>query len=163
MLMLMEASRIHSRPAAIQSVEATRHQDQRAGTENRAGQEIRTAAAQPAPGVVAGVADDGLHQQPGQRRRQPQDRDLVGARAQIFVDGAHVGHLQSPAKLNAEEPETHVPDLPEALSVVFASLRRIPLPELAIPASESSDTVLSSPPKFQGDGERFTRERNRET
>src|SRR6185312_4068452 len=34
----------------------------------------------------------------------------------VFVDRAHVGELQTPAKLNAKEPETHVPDLPEAQS-----------------------------------------------
>src|SRR5215831_19099843 len=34
--------------------------------------------------------------------------------AEILVDRAHVGHLQRPAELNAQEAEAHVPDLPEA-------------------------------------------------
>ncbi len=65
--------------------------------------------------LIAGLADNRLHQQAGQRSGQPEDRDLIGARAEIFVDGAHVGHLQAPAELDAEKTEAHVPDLPEAL------------------------------------------------
>ena len=37
---------------------------------------------------------------------------------QILVDRTHVGDLQTPAKLNAKEAETHVPDLPETQDVV---------------------------------------------
>ena len=116
----------------------TRHQDERAGTENRSRQKVRTTASQARPGVIAGVADDRLHDQAGERSRQPQDRDLVGARPEIFVDGAHVGHLQPPAKLDAEKAEAHVPDLPEALarllhavsssaSVALVGVRRSPI------------------------------------
>ena len=36
-----------------------------------------------------------------------------GCGAEVLVDGAHVGHLQAPAELDAEEAEAHVPDLPE--------------------------------------------------
>jgi hypothetical protein len=59
------------------------------------------------------MADDGLHDQASQRRGQPKDGYLVRASAKIFVDGTHVRHLQPPAKLNAEESEAHVPNLPE--------------------------------------------------
>ncbi len=116
MLMLMDASRIQSSPAAIHSTDefGMKHEGQRA--EDRACEEVRTTATQAVPGVVAHVADDGLHDQSGERRGQPQDRDLVRARSQVFVDGAHVRHLESPAELNAEEPEAHVPDLPKAES-----------------------------------------------
>src|SRR5262249_43816211 len=31
----------------------------------------------------------------------------------VLVDGAHVGHLERPAELDAQEAEAHVPDLPE--------------------------------------------------
>src|SRR5579859_1357967 len=65
------------------------------------------------------MADDGLHDESGERCGEPEDRNLVGTRAKIFIDGAHVGHLQSPAELNAEEAETHVPDLPEGLGWLF--------------------------------------------
>src|SRR5205807_6030710 len=49
-----------------------------------------------------------------QRRSQPQDRNLISPSTQVLVDGAHVRHLQPPAKLDAEKAKTHVPDLPEA-------------------------------------------------
>ena len=114
MLMLIDASRIHSSPAAIHSAEDVRHRDQGERAEDRAGQEVRTPAAEPSPGAVAHVPDDRLHEQSGQRRRQPEHGDLVGVARQVFVDGAHVGHLQAPAELDAEEAEAHVPDLPEA-------------------------------------------------
>ena len=114
MLMLMEASRIQSMPAAIHSADAVGHEEEHERTQDRAGEEVRAAAAEAAPGVVAGVADDGLDEQAGQRRGEPQNRNLVGARAQVLIDGAHVGHLQAPAELDAEEAEAHVPDLPEA-------------------------------------------------
>ena len=69
--------------------------------------------------MIAHVANDRLHDEAGQGRGQPQYRDLIGARAQIFVNGAHVRHLQAPAELDAEEAETHVPDLPEPQSRFF--------------------------------------------
>ena len=92
----------------------TRHQDECAGTKNRPRQKIRTTTSQARPGVIAGVADDRLYEQASERSRQPQNRNLIGARSEILVDGAHVGHLQPPAKLDAEKAEAHVPDLPEA-------------------------------------------------
>ena len=52
-------------------------------------------------------------------RDEPEDGNLVGAGAKVFVDGAHVGHLESPAELNAEETKTHVPDLPEGFGWLF--------------------------------------------
>src|SRR5258708_18237202 len=64
--------------------------------------------------MIAHVTDDWLNDKPGERCSQPQNRDLVGTRSKVFVDGAHVRHLQSPAELDPEEPEAHVPDLPES-------------------------------------------------
>ena len=59
------------------------------------------------------MSDDGLHKQSGERRGEPENRNLIGMGAEVFVDGAHVGHLQAPAELDAEKAEAHVPDLPE--------------------------------------------------
>ena len=59
------------------------------------------------------VADDRLDQEPGHRRRDPQDRDVLDLGAQRLEDPAHVGVLQREADLDAEEAEAHVPDLPE--------------------------------------------------
>src|SRR6185437_7485333 len=91
----------------------TWHQDEGQGTQSCAGQKVGTTAAEAPPGMVAGVADNRLYDQPRKGRGEPEDGNLVGTSAQVFIDGAHVGHLQSPAKLNAEESEAHVPDLPE--------------------------------------------------
>ena len=113
MLMLMEASRIQSSPAAIHSDRTPGHEDESDGAEDRADQEVRAPAAERAPRPVAHVPDDRLDDQAGQRRCQPEDRNLVRLRAKVLVDGAHVGHLQRPAELNSEKSETHVPDLPE--------------------------------------------------
>ena len=49
MLILMEASSIQSRPAAIQSAELRRHEDKRERTENRAGEEVRATAPEAVP------------------------------------------------------------------------------------------------------------------
>src|SRR5262249_58878870 len=63
--------------------------------------------------IFAHVADDGLDQQSGEWRGQPELGEFIRLRSQILVDGAHVGHLQSPTKLNPQKPETHVPDRSE--------------------------------------------------
>ena len=59
------------------------------------------------------MTDNRLYNESGQRRGEPQDGNLVSASTQVLVDGAHVRHLQPPAKLDAEKAEAHVPDLPE--------------------------------------------------
>ena len=87
------------------------HRDERGAREDRADQEIGPAPAEPRPGAVAVVADDGLDDQPRDRAppaREPADRAL--ACPEVLVDGAHVRHLQAPAELDPEEAEAHVPD-----------------------------------------------------
>src|SRR5690242_13954931 len=59
------------------------------------------------------MADDRLHDQAGQRRGDPQHRDLFHRGAERLEDAADVGGLQREAELDAEKSETHVPDLPE--------------------------------------------------
>src|SRR5207237_7786364 len=84
--------------------------------ENRAGEEVGPAAAQSVPRPVAHRADDGLHEQPRYRPCEPEIREVALLGVQVSVDGTHVRLLQAPPKLYAEEPETHVPDLPAAQS-----------------------------------------------
>ncbi len=91
-----------------------RHEYQRYGTEDCAAKEVGTAPPQAIPGVIAHMTDDRLDNQTGQRRCEPENRNLLGPCAKVFVNGAHVRHLQPPAKLNPQEPEAHVPDLPKA-------------------------------------------------
>ena len=69
--------------------------------------------AQPRPDAVAGLSNQWLDEHAGDGRGQPQDGQGIGVCPQVAVNGAHVGHLQSPAELDAEEAEAHVPDLPE--------------------------------------------------
>ncbi len=89
------------------------HEHQRHGGQDRAAQEVRSATAQAGPGAVRVVADDRLHDQSGQWRGDPQDRDVLDLCAQGLEDAADVGVLQRESELDAEEAEAHVPDLPE--------------------------------------------------
>ena len=68
------------------------------------------------------MADERLNQHAGEGGGKPEDGNLVGSRAQVFIDGAHVGHLQAPAELNSKKAEAHIPDLPEA-SLRLAEIR----------------------------------------
>jgi hypothetical protein len=102
-----EQSRRHPNRRAI------RHQDQGQRRENRAAQNKRTPPAQPRPDAVAVVPDQGLDDHAGYGRGQPQNGQGIGVRPEVAVNGAHVGHLQPPAKLDAEKAEAHVSDLPE--------------------------------------------------
>ena len=90
-----------------------RHHEKRQGCQDGAEQEKRPPAAQAIPGAVAHVSDDRLHDQAGDRGRNPQDGQILDFRTQRLEDPADVGILQGEAKLDAEESKTHVPDLPE--------------------------------------------------
>src|SRR6185503_4207328 len=75
---------------------------------------VRTSTTQTSPRAIAHRTDDRLHDQTGERRGEPKNRQSVGICTELFVDAAHIAELQTPAKLNPEKSETHVPDLPEA-------------------------------------------------
>ena len=90
------------------------HRHECCGGEQGADQKVGATPAEPVPGMVAHVTDDGLDHQSRQRCREPQNRNLVRLSAEVLVDSAHVGHLQSPAELDSQEAEACVPDLPEA-------------------------------------------------
>ena len=89
------------------------HGDQGGRGDERADQEIRAAPPHTIPRAIAEVADDGLDDETGQRCGDPEEGKLLGFGSEEGVDGRHVGHLQTPAELDSEEPEGHVPDLPE--------------------------------------------------
>jgi hypothetical protein len=89
------------------------HHEQRQRGQDRAAEEIGPPPAEAVPGAIAQVADDRLHDQAGQRRGHPQDRQVLDLGAQGLEDAADVGVLQGEAELDAEEAEAHVPDLPE--------------------------------------------------
>ncbi len=110
MVMLIEASMIHSVAAANHRVGAVGHGDQGQRGQDRADQEIGPAAAQRRPGLVAEMADDRLDQQARQGRGDPQDGQAVDLGAQGLEDAAGVGVLQAEADLDAEEADAHVHD-----------------------------------------------------
>jgi hypothetical protein len=55
------------------------------------------------------MPDDRLDEQPGDRRRDPQQGELVDIRAERLEDAAGVDVLQAPDDLHAEQAEAHVP------------------------------------------------------
>src|SRR5271165_5446745 len=65
------------------------------------------------------MADDWLHKKASERRSEPENGNLVGLRSEIFIDGAHVGHLEAPSELDPQKAETHIPDLPVAKAWLF--------------------------------------------
>ena len=90
MEMLMEASRIHSMPAATHS-EGTLGKANRASRRAPRRRGSRAAAAEAGPGAVGQIAHHGLHDQAGQRGGDPQQRDLVHVGAEGLEDAADVG------------------------------------------------------------------------
>ena len=89
------------------------HEHQRNAAQDGPHQKEGLPPPQPRPGLVTPSPNKGLHNQAGQRRGEPQHGDLLRLGAEVLVNGTHVGHLQSPSKLDAHEPKTHVPDFPE--------------------------------------------------
>ncbi len=89
------------------------HQYQTGAGQNGPDQKERATPAEPRPRPVAHRPDDRLYQQAGQRPGEPEvgQRTLIGA--EVLIDRRHIGHLQPPAKLNAQKAEAHIPDLPK--------------------------------------------------
>jgi hypothetical protein len=65
------------------------------------------------------MADDGLNDQAGDGCGDPEDGDILNPRTERLKNTAHIGILEGEAKLNAEKPETHVPDLPKGKVSLF--------------------------------------------
>ena len=92
-----------------------REQEQADAAADRPGDEERLAPPPPrAPRPVRERADQRLDEQAGDRPGQVEDRQLVGAGAEVVVDRVHGGLLHAEAVLDAEEPEVHQQDLRHA-------------------------------------------------
>src|SRR3546814_7699748 len=61
------------------------------------------------------MADDRLGHQPGQRRGDPQARQLLDILAQRLEDAAHIRILQREADLDAEKAEADIPQAGKTL------------------------------------------------
>ncbi len=120
---LLEASSSQRKAAAAQMDGAFGISKSISRGNDGAGEEVGPTPAEACPGAVAGLADERLDEQAGERGGEPQDGNLVRRCAEILIDGAHVGELQRPAKLDAQEAEVHVPDLRERLPGL---LHRVP-------------------------------------
>src|SRR3546814_14359817 len=59
------------------------------------------------------MADQRLDEQPGDRPRNPEDREIVDRRAQRLEDAADIGVLEREPDLDAEKAERDVPQPPE--------------------------------------------------
>jgi hypothetical protein len=83
----------------------------------------------------------------------PKKRDLICPLSEVLADGAHLRHLQSPAKLDAEKANAHVPHLPESawrlfhgFSCCFISIAYLPaFHTVYLIGCELSYLVLASP------------------
>src|SRR5882757_11528438 len=71
------------------------------------------------PGMIAHIADDRLDDEPRERSRQEKQGDGVGFCVEVFIDGPHIGPLEIPAKLDAEETYAHVQDLDKTQRGLF--------------------------------------------
>jgi hypothetical protein len=91
-----------------------RHKEEREGGEDGSDKKVGSAPAEDrVPGAVAEVADDGLNDEASDGGGEPEERESRFGSAEVFVDRAHVAHLEAPTELDAKEAERHVPDREE--------------------------------------------------
>ena len=62
------------------------------------------------PGAIAEVANDRLDDQASDGGSEPEEGEGGFGSAEVFVDRAHVAHLEAPTELDTKEAERHVPD-----------------------------------------------------
>ena len=87
------------------------HKEEREGGEDGSNEEVGSATAEDGvPGTIAEVADDGLNDQARDGGSEPEEGEGGFGSAEVFVDRAHVAHLEAPTELDAKEAERHIPD-----------------------------------------------------
>ena len=87
------------------------HEEEREGGEDGSDEEVGSATAEDGvPGAIAEVADDGLDDEASDGGSEPEERESRFGSAEVFIDRAHVAHLEAPTELDAKEAERHVPD-----------------------------------------------------
>ena len=87
------------------------HKEEREGGEDGSDEEVGSAPAEDGvPGAVAEVADDGLDDEASDGGGEPEERESRFGSAEVFVDRAHVAHLEAPTELDPKEAERHIPD-----------------------------------------------------
>ncbi len=110
----------HQQPAADKhrgdeggQVGSVGHQYQRQAGQQGSSQEVGTPAAQPVPGAVAEIADDGLHHHPGDGGHKPEPAKMLDIGAEGQQDPGCIPVLEGETELDPEESDTHVKNLSE--------------------------------------------------
>ena len=93
------------------------------------------------------MADDRLHQQARQRRRDPQRRQIVEARPERLEDPAHVRGLKREADLDPEEAERDVPQRRDRLPRLFD---RLPAGSFNLPIAARTRALEHLPDTLSG-------------
>src|SRR3546814_7050111 len=96
------------------------HRHQRERREDRTRKEIGSPPPQSSPGAVTVMADQRLDEQPGDRPRNPEDREIVDRRAQRLEDAADIGALEREPDLDAERSEEHTSELQSLMRISYA-------------------------------------------
>src|SRR3546814_20640013 len=112
------------------------------------------------------MADDRLDEQPGQRRGDPQARQLLDILANRLEDAAHIRILQREADLDSEKAQAENPQAGKTIPrLVHFTL---PIGRSAAPvggaeqARHPRDSTASAPLRYQG-GLDYGRQRDRPT
>ena len=71
------------------------------------------------PCVITEITNDGLHNQPRQRCRNPKHWNFVFTRPEGLKNARHVSSLEGEPKLDPQEAEAHVPDFPKSKIALF--------------------------------------------
>ena len=87
------------------------HKKKREGGKNGSDEEVGSATAEDGvPGAIAEMAYDRLDDQASDGGSEPEEGEGRFGSAEVFVDRAHVAHLEAPTELDAKEAERHIPD-----------------------------------------------------
>jgi hypothetical protein len=70
------------------------------------------------------ITNDWLDDQAGERCSEPQQGEFAFFGTEKLVDGTHIGHLQTPTKLDSKESKGHIPDLPERETWFFVHSKK---------------------------------------
>ena len=81
--------------------------------DDRAEEEIRDTAAQTCPCPVAVFSYERLDDESHERRKDPEEAEIMRIRSESRKDAADIGVLKGICNLNSEESEADIPHLPE--------------------------------------------------
>ncbi len=87
------------------------HKEEGEGGEDGSDEEVGASPTEDrVPSAVAEVADNGLDNQASDGGGEPEEGESRFGSAEVFINRAHVTHLEAPTELDAKEAERHIPD-----------------------------------------------------